>query len=177
MILTTEDVVMDWWLGAVPAARDQIVCDLDGTLASCTWRRHFVEPLAGNRHKDWRSFFAGVPFDPVHKIVRGYLVNAANAGCKIVYVSARPEDVRRQTMAWLHKHECPDGRLLMRASGDSRHDPIVKEEILMGPLEGGRKIHTVIDDRPQVVEMWTRHGLRVWQVTDVYLRPFLFGPT
>jgi len=157
-----------------------IICDLDGTIASCEWRRHFVEPEPPSRHKDWTSFFRGIPFDPVVPEVKKMLEDYEANGFKIVYVSARPDYTRPQTIAWLTKHSCPGGppfELYMRASGDSRHDPEVKQDILNGALAKYFKaglIHKVVDDRPQVIEMWKRNGLDVHQVYDPGLKPAIF---
>jgi hypothetical protein len=53
----------------------------------------------------------------------------------------------------------------MREDGDHRPDDEVKEDILNTHFDKGR-IELVIDDRPRVIRMWQRHGLKVLDVGD-----------
>lgn len=152
-----------------------VVCDLDGTLCDIEHRRHFVRD--GN--KDWNSFFAGIPDDALRQDVHEMLVKFhKEEGKKIIFVSARPERTRFDTEAWLFMNgyslsyrldpeddEMRFEALLMRPDSDTRNDTIIKKEILDRYL---RKdwIHTVIDDRPSVVQMWRDNGLPVIDVGD-----------
>lgn len=47
----------------------------------------------------------------------------------------------------------------MRAAGDYRQDAIVKAEILEQILADGYEPFLVVDDRPQVVDMWRSYGI------------------
>ena len=40
-----------------------IICDLDGTLCNTDNRKHFME----QKPKDWKSFYAGIPNDPINR--------------------------------------------------------------------------------------------------------------
>lgn len=146
--------------------KDLVLCDLDGTAASVEWRRHFVE----QDPKDWKSFFAGIPFDPPVPAVRSMLRDYVAEGCEVIYVSARPADYRKVTSDWLHKHGFPRGKLLMRASGDFRPDEQVKQELLDTQLPKER-IRVVVDDRPKVLQMWSANGLETIKVVDPGLEP------
>lgn len=143
-----------------------IICDLDGTLCSVEWRRHFVE----KDPPDWKSFFAGIPFDPVNPEVLAKLKQFDAEGYKINYVSARPDSYRKQTAAWLDKHGCPKGNLVMRSQADHRPDEQVKQDILDENFDVNN-IHMVLDDRPQVIKMWKENGINVDEITDPGIIP------
>lgn len=147
-----------------------IICDLDGTLCSIKWRSGFVERPEGEK-KDWKSFFAGIPFDRPNTEVLDYLKDWALRGGKIFYVSGRPSDYRKETVDWMAKHLIPHGTLLMRRSGDFRPDHEVKEEILDQYLKD-KDIHLVLDDRQSVIDMWERRGLKVLKISDPGIAPF-----
>lgn len=153
--------------------KDVIICDLDGTLASMEWRRHFVADPS-HKKQDWVSFFNGIPFDAVVPEVKKMLEDYAAQGFTIIYVSARPDNYRKPTMDWLHKHECPPGKLVMRRSNDMRADEKVKQDILNQKLPKDR-IFKVIDDRPQVQQMWESNGLDVVKVTDPNIKPAILN--
>ena len=54
----------------------------------------------------------------------------------------------------------------MRAANDTRQDYIIKEEIYRDAIEPYYDVRGVFDDRPSVVAMWRRLGLRVYHVND-----------
>jgi len=149
-----------------------VIVDLDGTLASCEWRRHHVTPIPPNRHKDWNAFFAGIPCDaPVPHVVA--LLRALDHDIFRILVSARPDNYRYHTEWWLMEHAIHYDLLLMRSAGDTRHDPVVKREIYDMFIAPQFEVALVVDDRPQVVEMWRSIPLAVLQVTDPGLPPIV----
>ena len=58
--------------------------------------------------------------------------------------------------------------LIMRAAGDMRKDSIVKAELFFEHIEPNYNVMMVIDDRPQVIRMWTDIGLDVINVGNYY---------
>ena len=136
-----------------------VVVDMDGTLADCSERLKHLHGADGK--KNWKKFFEGMDKDPLnHKV----LYKAVSYYLPLVIVSARPEEYRDVTESWLKQHGICFYDLLMRRRGDYREDSIVKQEILDKFLTCD-KIHVVLDDRPQVLEMWRRNGLNVIDVT------------
>ena len=95
--------------------RPLAVVDIDGVLADVRHRLHHLE----RRPKDWRSFFAAAPQDPLLEVGRATVVQLAEV-CEVVYLSGRPEHCRRDTEAWFAVHGLPPGELLLRAIGDAR---------------------------------------------------------
>lgn len=155
-----------------------IVCDIDGTIADCEHRRHHLE---GDK-KNWMGFFSEMDKDTIVMSTAKLLSEYHHLDRKkILFVSARPEKYRKATEDWLAKHNMlplrssaymfssainiPYEALLLRQDNDTRNDVIVKQEILDTYLDK-TWIHTVIDDRPSVIEMWRSNGLDVIDVGD-----------
>lgn len=140
------------------------LCDIDGTIANIEHRLHFIQ-----RDKpDWDGFFGACIDDkPIHEVIETLQYLNGGEAC-IVMISGRSDAVRLQTGAWLHKHNIPYEELLMRKAGDHRQDHIVKAELLDKALEDnpGTEVIAVFEDRQQVVDMWRKRGLRVFQVAE-----------
>jgi hypothetical protein len=142
--------------------RNVFLCDLDGTVADCSHRLHFIK----DKPKNWKAFFAACIDDKLIFEV-AYLIRVlADAGKTIVYMSGRSDEVRSQTEDWLSKNHLPVGKLYMRRAGDYRVDSVVKSEMLDAVLEKhpAWTIAGVFDDRQQVVDMYRSRGFRVYQV-------------
>lgn len=108
-----------------------IIFDLDGTLANCDHRKHFVDPFKNSEYEpiwtraqtdivnispkwfhkttgkkweaDWNSFYGACDKDiPIKKIIGIY--KALMGHYDIEIWSGRSESVRDKTIDWLHKH-------------------------------------------------------------------------
>lgn len=132
-----------------------IIVDIDGTIADCRHRRHFV---IDGQH-DWKSFYESMVEDkPIEPIVT--MINLLwSAGNTILLATGRPDQYKEHTNEWLDKHDIQRTRLRMRREHDYREDSIVKEEILKEYLTMYDRIDLVIDDRQPVVDMWRRNGI------------------
>lgn len=139
-----------------------ILCDLDGTLCDITHRLPFVK---GEGKKDWKGFFAGISKDELRVDTLEKLWSYVKEGYEIVFVSARPDDHKEETLEWLRLKlaDLPWTTLIMRRAGDRRPDTEVKKQILYTYFKDSN-IHAVIDDRPCVIEMWRKEGLNVIDV-------------
>lgn len=122
------------------------VVDIDGVLADV---RHRL-PHVRSRPKDWRSFFAAAPRDPVLEQGRETVVRLAE-GYEIVYLSGRPEGCRGDTERWLEEHGLPTGRVLLRPHGDHRPARLLKVATL-DDLARERRVAVLVDDDPLVLE-------------------------
>ena len=143
-----------------------VICDIDGTIANCEHRKHYVT----ERPKNHEAFYAGVKDDtPIWSVIGLVQTLLAYEGSRteLVFVTGRPERCRTDTVEWLkHTHLYPnDYTLLMRKDKDYRQDYIVKQEILDTHIDKSR-VWLVLDDRKQVVDMWRRNGLTCLQVAD-----------
>ena len=75
---------------------DSIIIDLDGTLADCNHRLHFIE----QPKKDWKSFFNHCNEDSVIEPVRE-LINMLKTKYMIIILTARPDISKEATVKWL----------------------------------------------------------------------------
>ena len=150
------------------------IFDLDGTLALIEHRRHFVDSTDGK--KDWRGFFAACVDDVPNFPVIRTLQALRKSGAEIWIWSGRSDEVRSETIEWLHRHGCADTsmwaksfgapeRFRMRKAGDHQDDVALKYGWLseIEPPEWNR-LTAVFDDRDRVVQMWRDAGVTCFQV-------------
>jgi predicted kinase len=123
-----------------------LICDLDGTLALMNGRNPFD---AANCDKDLLN-------EPVANVLRNY----KDLGFSIILLSGREEKHREPTLRFLEQHKIGYDQLLMRETGDSRKDSIIKREIFDAEIGGKYQIEFILDDRNQVVDMW-RNDLKL----------------
>jgi hypothetical protein len=147
-------------------SRPAVIFDRDGTLASC--QRHLVSD--GN--SEWGEFNAWIPFDaPVPEVAAMFRMIRNHSDLAIIITTGRTDVYRIQMSSWLEKHDLWPDRLFMRNAGDRRVDSTVKLEIYRRFIEPEYDVQLVVDDRPQVVEMWRSIGLPVIAVTDPVISP------
>lgn len=133
-----------------------VVFDLDGTLADCGHRLHYLDA------KDWRGFFAACDQDkPIWRVI-AILQAMHDAGHKIEIWSGRSDECRHATEMWLRRHGLPEVPVIMRTAGDKRPDDEVKAEFLIGCAEPD----LIFDDRTRVVQMWRSKGITCVQVAE-----------
>ena len=142
-----------------------VVVDIDGTLANCEHRRHYVQ----TQPKDWDTFFALAPLDsPIVPIVE--LVSSIRHRYRIVFCTGRGFAYVRPTLEWLVRHlglECAaPGALLMRSAGDRRDDPVVKPELLAAAGLTVDNVAFILEDRSRIVHRWRELGFTCLQVAE-----------
>ena len=84
----------------------------------------------------------------------------------IILVSGRDECCRKDTEAWLEKHNVPFVKLFMREEGDNEKDTVIKERIFRDHIASNYLVWFVLDDRDCVVKMWRDLGLTCLQVAE-----------
>jgi hypothetical protein len=160
-----------------------IIFDLDGTLADCEHRRHFVDstnvPILGVGETfdykdlwkpDWQAFYQTCDKDKIISPTRCLFDFTGMNGHfhNIQIWSGRCESVREKTEAWLKNYSFAyachqfDIILKMRPIGDFTPDEQLKERWLDEAIAEGKTIDFVFDDRPKVVRMWRRRGIFVF---------------
>ncbi len=135
------------------------VFDIDGVLADVSHRLHHLT----GRRKHWGRFFAAAEADTLLDRGRHLLMDAAQAHA-IVYLSGRPERLRRVTQRWLDRHDLPTGALLLRPNGDHRPARLLKLE-LMGSVAAHGSVAFVVDDDVEVCRALRSAGFTVHQAT------------
>lgn len=137
----------------VPGTPDAIMIDIDGTVALMQGRSPFDETRV---HED-------LPNEAVIRVVRAMVA----AGNKAIFCSGRTDGCYDATKKWIEEHVgVPYEALLMRKSGDTRKDSIVKVEIFDEHIRNFYNIVAVFDDRAQVVAAWRALGLPVFAVAE-----------
>lgn len=152
------------------------IFDIDGTLADCSQRLHFIQEPAGLVHfepnqtdwkPDWDSFYKDCVNDKPIAPNINLLCALQEYGATIIFVTGRPEKYMEETTEWLCNHlETDYVTLMMRENGDHRPDYIVKKEIYEKYIKPYYHIDGVFEDRKQCVDMWRSLGLTCYQVAD-----------
>ncbi|HEX8183774.1 MAG TPA: hypothetical protein VF747_03460 [Blastocatellia bacterium] len=144
-------------------ARKIVIFDLDGTLALCDHRRHFVQGKGSKATKeDWRNFYAACVDDEPNLPVIAMNQALCRSGYLIAIFSGRSSEVENQTREWIERHGIRHHYFFVRPEGDYTPDEKLKEQWLaeIGP----EKILCVFDDRQKVVDMWRSKGITCFQV-------------
>jgi len=132
-----------------------LICDVDGTIADTSRRRHFVD----QKPKDWDGFFKDVANDePIKPIVD--LLEVLSPSYNVIIMSGRPIDkCGLATEDWLYKHlsKVTWRHLFMRSSGDKRPDTEIKMELL--EYLPKHRVALVLDDRDIMCKAWRDAGL------------------
>lgn len=134
-----------------------LIVDIDGTIAKMTNRGPFEWDKVS--HDEPRKFV----LDMIEGIVK-------ENDCFVVYLSGRDSVCESDTRKWIYDNTSDytfshNWQLYMRKENDTRKDCIVKEEIFWDKIASKYNVIGVIDDRPQVLQMW--HELKLPNVICV----------
>lgn len=145
-----------------------IIVDLDGTIANIEHRLHFIKQA---KPKDWIGFFEACSEDSPEAKVIDFIKNIclrekSELSLNVYIMSGRSEIVRQKTEEWLEKHFPIPHALYMRVANDFRKDDIIKSEMAEKANLTPKNTLCVIDDRSSVVEMWRKRGFLCFQVAD-----------
>jgi phosphoglycolate phosphatase-like HAD superfamily hydrolase len=137
-----------------------VVFDIDGTLADCRHRLHYVR----TRPKNWAAFDAGIPHDILIPSTAAVFHQMVDAGHAVILATGRNEATRLSTENWLANNRLRGyQKIYMRVDGDYRPDDVVKGEMLTQIIaDYGQRPDMVFDDRPRVVAMWRAAGIWVF---------------
>ena len=128
------------------------IVDIDGVVADVRHRLHHLD----RRPKNWKAFFAEADHDEPH--VEGVeLVKLLAADHEVIFLTGRPENLKKATRAWLTRQGIGGHRLVMRPTNDRRPAAQVKVEML-AELAKGRTVELVVDDDPIVIQSMQRAG-------------------
>jgi phosphoglycolate phosphatase-like HAD superfamily hydrolase len=151
--------------------RAYAVLDIDATLSDTSRRIHFLE----SKPKDWDSFFAHAKEDAV--LDEGLAVATTLAAeHEIVYLTGRPERLRRDTVKWLKDNGFPEGKLYMRGNTDRRPSMLMKLTRL-NRLAQERPVAVLVDDDAKVIAAAQKAGYTVMRADwglDAETQPTLF---
>jgi len=130
------------------------ICDIDGCLADSELRDFFKEQIEKN---DFSWFETRIPtFSPIESMMR--LVFALKSEHRIIYLTARNDTYRKETIRWLKRFLVWDTKIFMRPDNNREKDYVVKEELLKQILEKYDVIGA-IDDNQDCIEMYRRYNI------------------
>lgn len=138
-----------------------LVVDIDGTIANCEHRIHFIN----NSNPDWDKFFLECDKDkPIIQNIE--LVRSLLISYRVIFCTGRSEVCREKTVQWLEENGFNKDtyeQLLMRKFSDFRHDVYIKPELLE-PFRD--KVSIILEDRDSMVKKWRELGYTCYQVAE-----------
>lgn len=145
-----------------------VVVDLDGTVADCTHRLHFIN----GETKDWKGFYEACKDDkPIMSMID--MVRALNERYyNVIFLTGRSELARNVTQEWLQANNLWNyDDLIMRPLEDYRQDSVVKLEMLNDYIrtnlnDDKEAIGFILEDRATVVKSFRDAGFKVLQVAE-----------
>ncbi len=144
-----------------------VIFDIDGTIADCSHRLHFIDGLI---QKDWDSFFEDermmrdVPVAPMLD-----LLTVLWEDQDVYFLTGRPEHTRLTTAKWIGVNagiHVPPKELLMRPEGDRRRSSLIKNDHLAALREDGIFPTIAFEDRADDAQMYRANGLICCQVAE-----------
>ena len=143
------------------------VFDIDGVVADVRHRLHFLH----GRHA-WHAFFEDAADDPLLPEGAALVADLAREH-DIVWLTGRPDWLRRVTTTWLLQHDLPCDELHMRPGGDFRPARYYKLDVLR-TIASKRRVAALIDDDAEVIDAAVAAGfpavLAEWVPRDEAMR-------
>lgn len=143
-----------------------LIVDIDGCIADCKHRLHWIVGLDGKRkhNPDWDAFLSRCVYDrPIRDVIE-VVNNLREQGFYVALVTGREEPYRLHTVKWLDEHKVFYDILIMRRRYDRRHDKFMKLEAYytLTARDSFRAV-IVFDDRDSVIEAFRLIGVTAFQ--------------
>lgn len=137
------------------------IFDIDGTLANCDHRLHYVK----NKPKNWDAFYSECMSDhviwPAAEMLELFRKNHL-----IYIVTGRPERNRDLTEFWLNNNKIYFDKLIMRGDRDFRKSPDYKSSVCDTIEAEGNKIFLAVEDREDCINMFINRGIYTFNVSN-----------
>lgn len=142
------------WRESPLAPGRAVVFDLDGVLSDAAGRQHYIE----HPFPDWEAFFHACGDDPlISEVAR--LLESLDPDLQVVLLTARPNWVRPQTVAWLGRYELRWDLLIMREFGDYMAARVFKQRSVVELRDFGFELRLAFEDDPRNVHMFHSQGV------------------
>lgn len=138
-----------------------IIFDIDGTLADCEHRMHFIS----GKEKNWKLFYDNCSNDTLISQV-SILIDKFKNEYKIILLTGRPESNLDLTVKWLDKYNIYFDELIMRKNNDFRKSPEFKKENILNLRSEGYNIFAAFEDRMDCVEMYLNLGVFTFNIPN-----------
>lgn len=146
-----------------------IIFDIDGVLADCSHRLHYL------KDKNYDKFYSDEEImkdKPIHDIMDIFVglenLNEYNIGSNKtvnILISGRNERCKKSTIQWLREKlniYIDEDQLFLRSEDDYRPAHEVKEDLIKKHI-GFENILFAFDDDDQVNEMYKKHGVMCYK--------------
>lgn len=141
-----------------------IIVDIDGTIADCNHRLHYIKGKS-SKEKNFPAFEAGIPHDtPIEEMIS--IVSELQKQFTILILTGRGEQSRDVTEKWLADHGIVYEKLYMRPNKDYRPDFEMKKVLLEQIREDGFDPKVAFEDRAKNREMFINNGVFVIDVNQ-----------
>ena len=140
-----------------------LLVDIDGTITDASNRAKTY--LEGDK-PDWDGFYAACGEDaPITPVIR--IIEALLCAYDIVFCTGRRKSCEAATREWLDRYApaLAHWPILFRKDGDTRHDTVVKPELLEAYMKANHKKqpYAVFEDRDTMVAKWRELGYTCFQ--------------
>ncbi len=142
-----------WREGAVGPG-PAVIFDMDGVLSDASGRQHLLE----RPWRDWDAFFEACADDALIDEV-GRLLEVLDPKLSVVLLTARPDRVQAQTLAWLDRMKLRWDLLIMRDVGDYGASRSFKRRTVAELRAFGFDLQLAFEDDRRNVEMFHAEGV------------------
>lgn len=151
-----------WRAGPIDGGR-AVVFDMDGVLSDAASRQHFLE----GPWRDWDAFFEACGDDPLIEDV-ARLLGLLDPDLAIVLLTARPQRVQPQTLAWLHRYRLRWDLLIMRDYWDYSAARDYKRRAVHDLRQAGFELVLSFEDDRRNVAMFRDEGIHCVYIHSGY---------
>jgi phosphoglycolate phosphatase-like HAD superfamily hydrolase len=142
-----------WRAGPVPAG-PAVVFDMDGVLSDASRRQHYLD----RPFRDWEAFFQACGDDDlIAEVAR--LLEVLDPDLRVLLLTARPQRVRDQTLAWLQRYGLRWDLLVMRDWDDFGSSRSYKQRVVGEFREYGFELRLAFEDDRRNVDMFHAEGV------------------
>jgi phosphoglycolate phosphatase-like HAD superfamily hydrolase len=153
--VTDLTVAENWqWRDGPVAAGPAVVFDMDGVLSDASRRQHYLD----RPFRDWEAFFQACGDDELIAEV-GRLLEVLDPDLKVLLLTARPQRVRNQTLAWLDRYGLRWDLLVMRDWDDLGSSRSYKQRVVGEFRDYGFELRLAFEDDRRNVDMFHAEGV------------------
>ncbi len=150
-----------WNQDELPAGQCVLV-DVDGVISDGQHRQHFLR----GRSKQWGDFFRASPEDP--PLLPTITLLDLIGDTLVVLLTARPESIHDETVAWLNKFEVRWDLLIMRGRSDHGPSPDMKRLAVEELRYAGFTPVLAIDDDQRNITMYEEEDVAALYIHSGY---------
>jgi phosphoglycolate phosphatase-like HAD superfamily hydrolase len=153
--VTNLAVADNWqWRDGPVEPGPAVVFDMDGVLSDASRRQHYLD----RPFRDWEAFFQACGDDELIAEV-GRLLEVLDPDLKVLLLTARPQRVRNQTLAWLDRYGLRWDLLVMRDWDDLGSSRSYKQRVVGEFRDYGFELRLAFEDDRRNVDMFHAEGI------------------